>query len=182
MARVVIIGGTGAELFTAPGAVTNPAVANRYGEPSAGFRCWEEAGHELMFLARHGDTHGIPPHAVNYRANLAAIREQGADVVLGLNAVGGIATRMIPGRLVIPHQFIDYSWGREHSFESTEGDSVQHVDVSSPFSSALRNHLVRAAQRLGYHFVAAGVYGVTQGPRLETPAEIDRMEQDGCDV
>jgi len=182
MARVGVIGGTGAELFGLHDAAVRPAGAKPFGAASADLRCWDESGHQVLFMARHGVEHRIPPHEVNYRANIELLRAAEVDYVLGFNAVGGITPRMYPGRIVFPHQYIDYSWGRQHSFESAAGESVQHIDCTQPFSTVLRQRAVQAAQRLGYQYAAAGVYAVTQGPRLETPAEIDRMERDGCDV
>jgi 5'-methylthioadenosine phosphorylase/5'-methylthioinosine phosphorylase len=142
------------------------------------------AGHEVIFLARHGPpaAPAIPPHRVNYRANLWALREAGVEHVLAINAVGGIAPAAGPGRLVLPDQLIDYTWGREHTYTGDSRFPLQHVEFTAPFSPALRERLLAAARAAGLDVMPAATYGVTQGPRLETAAEIDRLERDGCHV
>jgi purine nucleoside phosphorylase len=139
-------------------------------------------GHEVLWLPRHGDEHAIPPHRINYRANLYALEAAGATAVIAMNTVGVITERLRPGDIVIPAQLIDYTWGREHTyFDGTTGE-VRHVEFSAPFTPALRERLLCAAGAAGIDCVDGGVYAVTQGPRLETPAEIDRLERDGADM
>lgn len=139
-------------------------------------------GVEVLFLARHGIPHSVPPHKVNYRANLQSLYNAGARSIIAVNAVGGINTKMGPEVLVLPDQIIDYTWGREHTFFAEGLDEVVHVDFSYPYSEGLRKRLISAANRLGVGLVDFGVYGCTQGPRLESAAEVSRMERDGVDV
>lgn len=153
-----------------------------WGEPSAPLRCGTLNGRAVVFLARHGDTHQIPPHRVNYRANIAALRDRGAEAIIAVNVVGGINGEMCPGDLVIPDQIIDYTWGREHTYSDGVRAPLQHVDFSHPYDPHLRNQLLQAAIAGGMTVHAGGVYGATQGPRLETAAEITRMSNDGCDI
>ena len=181
--RLGIIGGTGsAGLFSGGAPVSLPVQI--WGPASASVSCSELDGHEIIFLARHGapDAPAIPPHRVNYRANLWALRELGVDHVVAVNAVGGIVRAAMPGRLVIPDQIIDYTWGREHTFTGDERFPLQHVDFTQPFSPRLRDRLVVAAELLGLDVMRTATYGATQGPRLESAAEIDRLERDGCHV
>ncbi|TLX59450.1 S-methyl-5'-thioadenosine phosphorylase [Stutzerimonas nosocomialis] len=177
-----IIGGTG--LTQLSGFTLRDAIAidTPYGAPSAPILRGEFAGRDVLFLARHGHPHRIPPHQVNYRANLWALREAGAEAVLAMNAVGGIHVAMGAGHFCVPHQLIDYTSGRDHTFFEGELEHVTHVDFSYPYDEALRGRLVAALVAEGYAFSSHGVYGCTQGPRLETIAEIARMERDGCDI
>lgn len=135
-------------------------------------------------MARHGEpgAPAIAPHVVNYRANVWAFRELGVDHLLGINTVGGISHHAACGSLVLPDQLIDYSWGREHTYCGRTEFPLQHVEFTMPFSAPLREQLSSAAHRAGISLRSVGTYGVTQGPRLETAAEIDRMERDGCDL
>lgn len=185
--RIGIIGGTGsAGLFPAgtPVAPASGPGAQPWGTISSAPCRAELDGHEIIFLARHGapDAPAIPPHRVNYRANLWALRELGVDHVLAVNAVGGIARGATPGRLVIPDQLIDYTWGRDHTFTGDSRYPLQHVDFTLPFTPALRDRLLAAAGRLGLDVLRTGTYGATQGPRLESAAEIERLDRDGCHV
>lgn len=181
--RLGVIGGTGSGvLFPGGSPVALPAAL--WGTVSSTPRHFGMGNHEIIFLARHGapDEPAIPPHRVNYRANLWALRELGVDHVLAVNAVGGIARGATPGRLVIPDQVIDYTWGREHTFTGDSRFPLQHVDFTQPFTTALRDRLAATAAGLGLDVMEAATYGATQGPRLESAAEIDRLERDGCDV
>ncbi|MBB3101744.1 S-methyl-5'-thioinosine phosphorylase [Azomonas macrocytogenes] len=153
-----------------------------YGPPSANILRGEYAGHEVLFLARHGHPHRIPPHQVNYRANLWALKQAGAQAVLAVNAVGGIHAAMGAGHFCVPHQLIDYTYGREHTFFAGDLEHVTHIDFSYPYDEALRKYLIAALAAEGYDFSGHGVYGCTQGPRLETAAEVVRLERDGCDI
>lgn len=185
--RLGILGGTGsAGLFPGGMPVALPAglAAHPWGPPSSAPCRSEVEGHEVIFLARHGapDAPVIAPHRVNYRANLWVLRELGVHHVIAINAVGGIARAATPGRLVIPDQMIDYTWGREHTFTGDSRFPLQHVDFTGPFTPALRQRLLAAANRLGVDVMRTATYGATQGPRLESAAEIDRLERDGCHV
>lgn len=139
-------------------------------------------GAELFFLPRHGGERAIPPHRVNYRANIAALVALGVGRVFAFNAVGGIDPELAPGALVIPDQLIDYTWGREASYWEAAGGEPLHVDFTQPYDPGARTALLAAAQRVGVPVRSGGVYGATQGPRLETAAEIRRLRRDGCDL
>lgn len=181
--RLGIIGGTGsAELFA--GGVPFPLAPGPWGATSGPLERCQVNGHELIVLARHGaaGASAIAPHQVNYRANLWALREAGVEHVLGINTVGGITPATAPGRLVIPDQLIDYTWGREHTYTGDSRFPLQHVEFTAPFSAPLRDKLLAAASSLGLDVMSEATYGVTQGPRLESAAEIDRLERDGCHV
>ncbi len=138
------------------------------------------AGQQVIFLPRHGLNHTIPPHKINYRANLWALQQQGVEQIIAVAAVGGIRADLAPGVLAIPDQIIDYTYGREQSFFSDDFSVDNHIDFSYPYDSALREKLMEAAKQQQIDIVDGGTYGATQGPRLETAAEIQRMAQDGC--
>ena len=150
-----------------------------FGEPSSPVLTVALAGRQVLCLARHGETHSIAPHAVNYRANLWLLQQHGIARCIGINAVGAISAGLEPGQLAIPDQLIDYTWGRPQTFAGEAGRPLAHVDFTEPFDPVLRAALVDAAIATGCLSVR-GTYGVTQGPRLETAAEIARLERDGC--
>lgn len=181
-APVGIIGGTGfgrlAELVEAQSA----ELETEYGWPSAPIVLGEIDGAGVAFLARHGNPHRIAPHRVNYRANIAALKSLGVAEIVAINAVGGIAAWAGPGAIAIPEQLVDYTHGRLSSFSDVDGRVVEHIDFSEPFTEALRQRLLAAANTAGLAVHAGGVVGVTQGPRLETRAEIERLRRDGCDL
>lgn len=180
---LAVIGGTGIEDLPGARALEEQLPPTPYGRPSAAVVRAHYEGVSLLFLQRHGGAANLPPHAINYRANLWALHAMGATAVLAFNAVGGITAQMRPGRLVIPDQIIDYTWGREHTFdEGGQGEPLQHVEFTEPYCPALRAELLAAATQAELPCVDGAVYGVTQGPRLETAAEIRRMARDGCDV
>jgi len=137
-------------------------------------------GVQAAFIPRHGKGHKIPPHRVNYRANLWALHKSDVRAVIGVNAVGGIHSRTGPGALAVPRQIIDYSWGREHTFFADGRDSVTHIDFTEPYDESLRQLLLRSAGDLPVW--DDGVYACTQGPRLESAAEVRRLQRDGCDM
>jgi len=182
MTVYAIIGGTGLTQLEGLTLKDSVALDTPYGAPSAAVQRGEFAGREVLFLARHGHPHRFPPHQVNYRANLWALQQAGAEAVLAVNAVGGIHAAMGSGHLCVPHQIVDYTWGREHTYFAGDIDHVTHIDFSHPYDEALRQKLVAALQTLGYPHSSHGVYAATQGPRLETVAEIARLERDGCDI
>lgn len=179
---LAIIGGTG--LTELPGLTILKAhdIQTPFGSPSAPVLEGEIYGLRVLFIARHGHPHRIPPHLVNYRANLWALQNLYATNVLAVNAVGGISRNMKPGTLVIPQQIIDYTFGREGTIFDGDFAPVSHIDFSYPYSGRLRELIARAATSANEKVINGGVYGVTQGPRLETAAEIFRMENDGCDI
>lgn len=177
---VGIIGGTG--LTRLPGlAITGrEAVDTPWGEPSAELVYGDLNGLSVVFLARHGDPHRIPPHQVNYRANLWAMQRVGVQAVVGVNAVGGIHPSMGPAHIAVPDQLIDYTWGRPSTFFEGDLQAVTHIDFTHPYSQSVREVLIDCAVQAGIEHSSRGVYGATQGPRLETAAEIVRLERDGC--
>jgi 5'-methylthioinosine phosphorylase len=177
-----IIGGTGLMTLEGLQLERRQTVGTPWGEPSAPLLHGRFAGRPVVFLPRHGSAHTIAPHEVNYRANIWALREAGVRQVIAVNAVGGIGARFAPGTLAIPDQLIDYSWGRAQTFSAGKGEPLQHIDFTEPYTAGLRARLLAAAARAGIDAHDGGVYGVTQGPRLETAAEIDRMARDGCDL
>jgi 5'-methylthioinosine phosphorylase len=140
------------------------------------------AGHEIFFLDRHGSDRKTAPHKINYRANIWALHQLGVGKIIGLSNVGGIRSDMTPGYFAFPDQLLDYTNNRANSFYEEDFDFSRHIDFSKPFSAELHHQLVEAAQSLGLNFTEAATYGVTQGPRFETIAEINRMERDGCDI
>ncbi|MFK8043174.1 S-methyl-5'-thioinosine phosphorylase [Congregibacter sp.] len=178
-----LIGGTGLNKLEGLEVLASHAVDTPYGQPSMAIEEGVLSGRKLFFLHRHGGSGGpVPPHLVNYRANLWALRELGVERILAANAVGAISPSMMPGKLIIPHQLIDYTWGREHSFDDGSSGSLQHVDFTHPYDEALRSELMRAADGAGVAYIDGAVMGVVQGPRLETAAEVKRFSQDGCDL
>lgn len=181
-AVIAVIGGTGLCDWVGAEALASLTPQTPYGAPSAALRRLRFGGAEFLFLARHGDEHGVPPHRVNYRANLWALRESGARSVLAVNAVGGIGERYGAGAIVLPDQIIDYTYGRDHTFFDGGDSGVEHIDFTEPYSASLRSALADSARACQLLLVEEGVYGATQGPRLETAAEVRRMARDGCDV
>lgn len=182
MKQLGIIGGTGLdqlEGFTIEG---SREVETPFGAPSGPLLQGRIGSVTVVFLHRHGSPRVIPPHRVNYRANIWALHSLGVTDLVAINAVGGIAPRMKPGELVIPDQLIDYTWGREHSFDDGSSGALLHVDFTEPYDRELREALIAVARRTSIDHQDNGTYGATQGPRLETAAEIRRMAQDGCDI
>ena len=182
MTNLAIIGGTGLTSLEGLKIIGREVVHTPYGEPSGPLTHGEFFGKEVTFLARHGYRHTIPPHKINYRANLWALKHIGATHVIAVAAVGGITGEMGPCRLCVPDQIIDYTYSRAHTFFEEGLDGVTHIDFSHPYCSELRTVLLQAATAAQLDVVDGGTYGTTQGPRLETAAEIDRMERDGCDI
>ncbi len=179
---LAIIGGTG--LTQLPGLTISKAhdVQTPFGSPSAPILEGELDGHRVLFLARHGHPHRIPPHQVNYRANLWALQNLYATDVIAVTAVGGITHNMTARKLVVPIQIIDYTHSRPSTIFEDDLSQVTHVDFSYPYTEELRQLLLKSAKQVDEPVINGGVYGATQGPRLETAAEIFRMEQDGCDI
>ena len=176
---LAIIGGSGLTKLSTLAVVHREIVRTPYGEPSAPLLFGQIAGHDVVFLARHGHGHTIPPHRVNYRANVSALRERGAHAIVAVASVGGIRGHR-PGDLVLPHQLIDYTFDRQHTYFDGGDRKVVHVDFTHPYTPALRAHCLEAAGRAAIPITDGGVYAAVQGPRLETAAEIDRMERDGA--
>lgn len=179
---LAVIGGTGVYALGELVGVETVRPNTAYGAPSGPIRIGRLGARRVAFLARHGEGHALPPHKINYRANLAALKAVGAQRVLALNTVGGITERFAPRVLACPDQLIDYTWGRVSSLCEESGSEVLHVDFCEPYTASLRQAVVAASRRAGVALVASGCYGATQGPRLETRAEIARMRRDGCDL
>jgi 5'-methylthioinosine phosphorylase len=182
MTRLAIIGGTGLARLAHLDIEGREKVTTPYGDPSAELIFGRLHEQNLVFLARHGDPHVNPPHKVNYRANIWALKQAGVAGILAVAAVGGIRADMVPGRIAVPDQIIDYTYGRAHTFFEDDLEQVTHIDFTRPYSPWLREKVLNAAQVAGVTAIDGGVYGCTQGPRLETAAEIVRLERDGCDL
>ena len=183
MTTVAIIGGSGLTNLKNLRITRREVIRTPYGEPSAPMVFGQLGGQEAVFLPRHGAGHTIPPHEVNYRANIWAIKQTGVDKVIAVNAVGGISPDYLTsGTLVVPDQVIDYTYGRAHTFFGSEHKSVTHVDFTYPYCETLRQTVIQAAARTRIKVVGRGTYGATQGPRFESAAEIRRMERDGADI
>ena len=182
MTALAIIGGTGLNKLEGINITRKRVMRTPYGEPSGPLTYGEYNDNEIIFLPRHGTGHTIPPHKINYCANIWALKEIGVEKILGIAAVGGINKKLSPSRLAVPDQIIDYTWGRENSFYVGGAGKVIHIDFTQPYNQALRNTIIHAAKNVSIDIFEGGTYGTTQGPRLETKAEIDRMEKDGCDM
>jgi 5'-methylthioadenosine phosphorylase len=179
---LAIIGGSGLTQLSNMKISRREVVRTPYGEPSGALTFGSIAGHEVVFLARHGYGHTIPPHQVNYCANIWALHAQGVKNVVSIASVGGITGEIKPGALAVPDQIIDYTHGRAGTF-FTGGDlGVCHIDFTLPYCQTLRAACLKAAQQAGETLIDGGVYAATQGPRLETAAEINRLERDGADM
>jgi len=179
---LAVIGGSGLYQFEGLENAERHALETPFGPASGDVVMGDFHGRRLAFLARHGESHTVPPHRVNYRANLWALHSLGARRIVAVNAVGGIRDDMGPRAMVVPDQVIDYTHGRYTSFNDVEGAEVRHIDFSEPYTESLRQAILDAARAEGLPVIDGGCHGVTQGPRLETRAEIARMRRDGCDL
>lgn len=177
---LALIGGTG--LNELGEALDLLRVETPYGAPSARLRVIRDDDIRILFLPRHGSPHRFPPHGVNYRANMWALRKTGADHVLAVYAVGGIGEHCGPGTLHALDQVVDYTWGRAHTFSDSERDELRHVDFTHPFEGPARRCLLQAAADTGIGLADGGCIGVFQGPRLESKAEIERARRSGCSL
>ncbi|MBK9349012.1 MAG: S-methyl-5'-thioinosine phosphorylase [Sulfuritalea sp.] len=177
-----IIGGSGLTQLANLDVSHREVVRTPYGEPSGPLNFGRIGCQDVVFLARHGHGHTIPPHLVNYRANMHALDSVGASRVVSVASVGGIRGDLGPGVLVVPHQIIDYTWGREMTFQSGGDGPVVHVDFTEPYDEGVRQVLLDVARRVAETVLDGAIYATTQGPRLETAAEIDRMHRDGADI
>lgn len=179
---LAIIGGSGLSRIQELKITGKHAVKTPYGAPSDEYVLGELNGKEVVFLSRHGNPRTIAPHKINYRANIWGLYELGVTRIIAVAAVGGITPKMAPTYLAVPDQIIDYSYGREHTFFVESDDPVKHIDFTYPYSQTLRAGLINAAATANISVSPIATYGCTQGPRLETTAEIQRMERDGCDI
>jgi len=180
--KTAIIGGTGLYQLDGFEEVDRVKLLTQWGTPSSEIVIMQAGSEHIAFLARHGLEHDIPPHKVNYRANLWALKECGVKSIIGVAAVGGISEKMSPETLVIPDQIIDYTYARKHTYFETEHEKVVHIDFTEPYNPSLREKLLTAAQSQSIKIIDGGVYAATQGPRLETAAEIQKLKRDGADI
>lgn len=179
---LAVIGGSGLSKLATLEVTQRKMVRTPYGEPSGALTYGRIRGQELLFLARHGYGHTVAPHEVNYRANMWALKEEGVSGVVSVASVGGIRRDVQPGVLLVPDQIIDYTWGRRSTYFEGAGAPVTHIDFTEPYTKSLRQRILGAARACGESILDGGTYAATQGPRLETAAEINRLERDGCDV
>ncbi len=179
---LAVIGGSGLTQLANLDVSHREVLRTPYGEPSGAVTFGQICGRPVAFLARHGYGHTIPPHEVNYRANIWALCKSGAVGIISVASVGSIRADLKPGDVVIPHQIIDYTWGRKSTFHDGQDSSVTHIDFTEPYDRELREQLILAAGTAGIAVCETSVYAATQGPRLETAAEINRFERDGADV
>lgn len=179
---LAIIGGRGLTQLANLAITHQQVMRTPYGEPSGAFLFGTLNQHEVIFLARHGFGHTIPPHLVNYRANLWALREHGADKIISVATVGGIRPDLKPGVIVVPDQIMDYTHGRDATFFEARDKPFNNTDFTLPYSTRLRSHILRSAQTAQQPCIDGGVYAATQGPRLDSIAEINRYERDGADM
>ena len=182
MSELAIIGGTGLTTLKNLEIIGREIIQTPYGETSGPITHGELAGKKVIFLPRHGYGHTIPPHKINYRANIWALKDSGAEKIIAVAAVGGITAEMGPEKIVIPDQIVDYTWSRVNTFFEEGLSSVTHIDFSEPYCDELRNQIIECARELKLNAAEAGTYAATQGPRLETRAEIDKLEKDGCHI
>lgn len=182
MPPLAVIGGSGFSRWEALQVERRSDVVTAYGPPSAPLLRGHVAGREVLFLARHGDPHRIPPHLINYRANIAALRDAGARQVVAFASVGGITAGLAAGDLLVPDGILDYTHSRAHTFVDGDAQAVTHIDFTHPFDAGLRQRLLAAAWSVGVAVRDGGTYAATQGPRLESAAEIRRLERDGADI
>jgi len=180
--RLAIIGGSGSGLPSAFVSQRLEMRTTRWGEPSAAVHVGMLAELPALYLARHGEPHVLAPHRINYRANIQALQDLGASHVVAINAVGGIGSDALTGALFVPDQIIDYTWGRDGSFHDGTLLALDHLEFAEPYDAWLAQRLCEAAAAAHVAVRVGGVYGCTQGPRLETVAEIVRMQRDGCDL
>lgn len=179
---LAIIGGSGLTTLSNLDVSHREVVRTPFGEPSGALVFGQICGHAAVFLPRHGYGHTIAPHAVNYRANIWALQQAGVSGIISVASVGSIRPDLDPGDLIVPDQILDYTWGRKATFFDGPGTPVRHVDFTMPYDAALSQRIVAAAKNLDIHVHVGGVYAATQGPRLETAAEINRYQRDGADV
>ncbi len=179
---LAIIGGTGLTELDGLKVEKEFADGTQWGSPSAPIVQVRLAQREALFLARHGNPHRIPPHQVNYRANLAALQKCGASKIVAVNAVGGVNPDMGATHINIPDQLIDYTHGRACTFFEGDLKEVTHIDFTYPYSEPLRRQLIEEIAKVTDDFSQLGTYACTQGPRLETAAEVKKLARDGCDI
>jgi len=182
MLDLAIIGGSGLDTLPGLEICSTEKLNTPYGEPSGPVSYGKIQDTEIVFLPRHGSEHTIAPHKINYRANIYALKNIGIRQIIAIAAVGGITEQMQPGAIVIPDQIIDYTGSRQHTFFEDQSDPVVHIDFTYPYCQSLRKRLIDCATRLDLPIIPQATYAATQGPRLESAAEINRLQGDGCDL
>lgn len=182
MTTVALIGGTGLDHWDGFDVERSVDIETPYGAPSASLLYGRIHGIRLIFLARHGTAHTIPPHRINYRANMWALKQAGVRSVVAIAAVGGIAQWLPPAQVAVPSDLIDYTYGRSHTYSSDAADELRHIEFTAPYSERVRRELLHAALSQRIDVAEGGILAVTQGPRLETAAEVRRLQGDGCDM
>jgi 5'-methylthioinosine phosphorylase len=184
MGRIAIIGGSGFTALAGAPVPRETSLDTPFGLTSAPIARGALGGREVLFLPRHGVGHSIPPHGINYRANLWALKRAGASHVVALAASGGIGAAFGPRALAVPDQLIDYTYGRAQTYYDGAGEgpgaAVVHIDFTQPYCCTLRLALLQAGRASGLDPIDGGTYAAVQGPRLETAAEVLRLERDGC--
>ena len=185
---LAIIGGTGLSELEGFEQLEKVAVKTSYGLAKVRLVRIGSGDKEFIFLPRHGAGHKIPPHKINYRATIAALSDLGVTAIVAINAVGAIHGDFLPGSVAVPDQLIDYSYSRDVSFFDGKLKIVHHIDFTNPYSEPIRQRILEAMESVNFHsktdfkVMAGGTYACTQGPRLETAAEVRRLAQDGCDM
>lgn len=183
MTTIAVIGGTGMNQWPGLEIQQRQVISTPYGPPSAPLLNGRVYGIQAVFLARHGEGHKIPPHAINYRANLWALQQAGIRDVVAIAAVGGIASWFAPGEIAAPVDVLDYTWGRKHTYSDGQADAeLKHVEFTAPYAARVRQALLDGAKHAGISIAGEGVMAVTQGPRLESAAEVRRLQRDGADM
>ncbi len=182
MTKLAIIGGTGLTSIDDLNITKKEVVQSPFGAPSGILQTGELFGTQVLFLPRHGPSHTIPPHKVNYRANLWVLKQAGIDTIIAVNAVGGIDADLLPGQIVIPDQVIDYTTSRTNTFFEEGLKEVVHIDFTEPYCNGLRQKIISVCDEQGITYKGQGTYAATEGPRLETAQEVNRLERDGCNI
>jgi len=185
--KLAIIGGSLLSTLNSLSDVSEETIKTPFGQPSDSFLTGKIQGQDIVYLNRHGrpainETHHIAPHQINYRANVFALKLLEVTHIIAIAAVGGITKKLAPMKYAIPDQLIDYSYGRMQTYNDGNKDEVKHIDFTYPFDAELSKKLLHACKQTGVKCINKATYGVTQGPRLETLAEIQRMKRDGCDI
>ena len=179
---IAVIGGSGLLGISEESSTTEDVVDTPYGKPSSALKISKLNGIEIAFIPRHGDPHNIPPHLINYRANIWALKSLGVKTIISVATVGSIAPEIEPGSLVFPNQIIDYTSAREHTFFDGINKPLNHIDFTYPYDESCRSQLISTSKKLQIKFIDNGCYASVNGPRLETAAEINRYENDGATI
>ena len=180
--KIAIIGGSLLKGLGNLATVTEESVNTPFGTPSGHFASGTIGDTEVIYINRHGSEHHIAPHQINYKANMFVLKTLEVTDIVAVTAVGGITEDMSPMKWVVPDQIVDYTHGRLQTYSDVNDTKVNHIDFTYPFDEVLRNRLITVLDGQNCEYEKQGTYGVTQGPRLETIAEIKRMYQDGCDI